>query len=83
MKAINGVAIVVSVSCGNNNQNNNTKLVSLPSEEISKSEEAVLATEYLGNYHGIQESYNLKNQYGDEMFVNGIVFISLQVTTNF
>ena len=69
--SIIGVAILVAVSCGNNNQNDKNNVTSPPTEELPKSEEPVLAAEYLGNYHGFQESYNLKNQYGDDMVING------------
>ena len=30
-----------------------------------------LSIEFLGNYHGIQPSYFMKNQYGDEMIIRG------------
>ena len=30
-----------------------------------------LPQEYLGNYHGIQPGYNMKNQYGDDVIING------------
>ncbi len=30
-----------------------------------------IAKELLGIYHGIQPAYNLKNEYGDEMIING------------
>ncbi len=51
--------------------NNNNNQYSNPLEEGKKSEETQLAIKYLGDYHGIQSSYFLKNQYGDDMVING------------
>jgi hypothetical protein len=65
--------ILITSNCGNKNQNNklSNKQIQLPTEELSKSEESYLSTDYVGNYHGIQGSYNLKNQYGEDMIING------------
>ena len=30
-----------------------------------------LPQEYLGNYNGVQPGYNMKNQYGDDVIING------------
>jgi hypothetical protein len=30
-----------------------------------------LPSEFIGNYHGVQPAYFMKNQYGDEMVING------------
>lgn len=50
-------------SCGNNPDNNQTQAT-----EVKK---AILQPEYLGVYHGIQPSYYIKNQYGDDMEIDG------------
>jgi len=38
---------------------------------IQKGEATRIAKEFQGIYHGIQPAYNLKNEYGDEMIING------------
>jgi len=53
-------------SCGNNPENKQTQ-----STEVKKDKQPLLQPEYLGNYHGIQPSYFMKNQYGDDMVING------------
>jgi hypothetical protein len=58
-------------SCGNNNQNTFNKLPSTQTDESTKQKAEGLSAEFLGNYHGIQSSYFMKNQYGDEMVING------------
>jgi hypothetical protein len=58
-------------SCGNNNQDASNKTPSVQTDESTKQKDEGLSTEFLGNYHGIQPSYFMKNQYGDEMVING------------
>jgi len=53
-------------SCGNKAENIQTQ-----STEVKKDKQPLLQPEYLGNYHGIQPSYYMKNQYGDDMVING------------
>jgi len=66
-----GALTITLFGCGNNNQEstNNTS----PNETEKKSEDKPegLSAEFLGNYHGIQPSYFMKNQYGDDMVING------------
>lgn len=66
-----GALTITLFGCGNNNQEstNNTS----PNETEKKSEDKPegLSAEFLGNYHGIQPSYFVKNQYGDDMVING------------
>ena len=64
-------ASTILTSCGNNNQDNSSKEPSKQSDESTNQKVANLKTEYLGNYHGIQPSYFMKNQYGDDMVING------------
>ena len=40
-------------------------------EGATKEKAEGLSIEFLGNYHGIQPSYFMKNQYGDDMVING------------
>ncbi len=59
-------ALLILSSCGNNSENNESQ-----STEVKKDKQALLPPEYLGNYHGTQPSYYLKNGYGDDMVING------------
>ena len=62
------VFLFLNNSCGNRNQNNSKN----NSDFTQKEEKATdLNTEFLGNYHGVQPSYFMKNQYGDDMVING------------
>jgi hypothetical protein len=63
--------IIMLSSCGNNNQEASDKTSSIKTDESTQQKAAGLSTELLGNYHGIQPSYFMKNQYGDEMVING------------
>jgi len=58
-------------SCGNKNQDTSNKTPSVQTDESTKQKDKGLSTEFLGNYHGIQPSYFMKNQYGDDMVING------------
>jgi hypothetical protein len=53
-------------SCGNKAENKQ-----IQSTKVKKDKQSLLQPEYLGNYHGIQPSYYMKNQYGDDMVING------------
>jgi hypothetical protein len=66
-----GCCIILLSSCGNNNQDASDKTLSIKTDESTQQKGAGLSTELLGNYHGIQPSYFMKNQYGDEMVING------------
>ena len=48
-------AYLTILSCTNHNKK----------REINNKTEKSLSAEFLGNYNGVQPSYNLKNQYGD------------------
>jgi len=62
------VSLILNNSCQNHNQNDSNN----NSDFTQKEEKATgLQTEYLGNYHGIQPRYFMKNQYGDDMVING------------
>jgi len=66
-----GALTITLFGCGNNNQESTNN--SSPNETEKKSEDKPegLSAEFLGNYHGIQPSYFMKNQYGDDMVING------------
>ena len=66
-----GCCINMLSSCGNNNQDASNKAPFVQTDESTKQQDEGLSTEFLGNYHGIQPSYFMKNQYGDEMVING------------
>ena len=57
--------------CGNSNQESTNNSSPNESEKISADKTEGLSAEFLGNYHGIQPSYFMKNQYGDDMVING------------
>jgi hypothetical protein len=52
----------------NSESNKRTKAAK---EEIKPNQKKELSDDFLGNYHGIQQSYYMKNQYGDEMIIAG------------
>ena len=65
--------LLAMVSCTNQSDNakeqvdpNNQKTENNTSENIKS-----LEVPYLGIYHGIQASYFMKNQFGDDMIING------------
>lgn len=66
-----GCYIIMLSSCGNKNQDASDKTPSVQTDESTKQKDEGLSTEFLGNYHGIQPSYFMKNQYGDDMVING------------
>jgi hypothetical protein len=66
-----GCYFIMLSSCGNNNQDNSSIEPPKQTEEFTKQKATGLNTEFLGNYHGIQPSYFMKNQYGDDMVING------------
>ena len=66
MKNLIIFSLLVLSSCGNKIDNNRTQ-----STEVKIYSRPLIHNEYLGNYHGIQPSYNMKNQYGDDMIIGG------------
>ena len=55
--------VTLLTSCGGSSSSD-------PADTTKQNAEG-LPTEFLGNYHGIQPSYFMKNQYGDDMVING------------
>jgi hypothetical protein len=71
------LALLIFSSCSNNQENKQTQSTEIindkqtQSTELKKDKQALLQSELLGIYHGIQPSYYMKNQYGDDMEFNG------------
>jgi hypothetical protein len=63
--------ILTLASCGSNNQETSNNPASGQKEETSPQKVAGLSSELLGNYHGVQPGYFMKNKYGDDMVING------------
>ena len=61
--------LILTISSCSNNSNKNKSSTETTKEQTTKASEFL--QEYLGNYHGIQPSYFMKNQYGDDMVLNG------------
>ena len=70
-RALSILLILISACNGNvvnkKNQGNNTTT----SDESSSAPSVDINDAFLGVYHGVQQAYYLKNQYGDDMVVNG------------
>jgi hypothetical protein len=77
MKRIFTVILIISTitislnGCGNSQNESSNNAQPKVSEKISDIKTEGLSDGLLGNYHGIQPSYFMKNQYGDEMVING------------
>ena len=68
-----GVILFASLILSNCDSNSETKAIDT-SNSINISKKSTipeLSKEFLGNYHGIQPSYFMKNQYGDDMVIAG------------
>ena len=63
--------MTVLTSCGGGSSSNPAEASEKSSAESTKQNAEGLPTDFLGNYHGIQPSYFMKNQYGDDMVING------------
>lgn len=62
---------ITLIGCDSNNQGATNNSSSNEPEKISDNKTAGLEANLLGNYHGVQPSYFMKNQYGDDMVING------------
>ncbi len=66
------ILLILLSSCGNKDEEiENMDAVAIQPKVASTAKSKGLQTEFLGNYHGIQPSYFMKNQYGDDMVING------------
>jgi hypothetical protein len=66
-----GVLILSLSSCGGNNQDATNNSSAARSENATQQKAASLASDLLGNYHGVQPGYFMKNKFGDDMVING------------
>jgi hypothetical protein len=64
------MALVYIMSCDNNTLTSENNSASTESN-LTKAENIEIPTEFLGNYHGIQPGYYMKNQFGDDVIING------------
>jgi hypothetical protein len=72
MKKLFAILIVTLLtSCGGSNSSEPSEVIEQSAAESTKQNTEGLPTDFLGNYHGIQPSYFMKNQYGDDMVING------------
>ena len=65
---LTGQLFFISCGGGKHEASNQT---STQTPEVLEQKVVGLNAEFLGNYHGIQPAYNMKNQYGDDMVVAG------------
>ena len=72
MKLKNTIVLLVSIILFACNENNHSESITTDSiSKKQKDEGEGFSTDFLENYHGIQPSYFMKNQYGDDMVING------------
>jgi len=63
--------IILLPSCESNNKDASSNSSPAQNEASLEQSDMALSKEYLGNYHGVQPGYFMKNQYGDEILING------------
>ncbi len=63
--------VTVLTSCGGSSSSEPAEATEQSVTESTKQNADELPTDFLGNYHGIQSSYYMKNQFGDDMVING------------
>jgi hypothetical protein len=66
-----GSILIMLSSCDNKIQESTNSPTSIQTETSALEKAVVLSVDFLGNYHGIQAGYFMKNQYGDDMVING------------
>ena len=59
-------ASLLAVACTSNSTSSEAESTIVEEENTNG-----LPQEYLGNYHGVQPGYNMKNQYGDDIIIGG------------
>lgn len=64
------LSLLIWTSCNNSQENGNNQSLN-QTQQSQTHKDAELQADLLGNYHGIQPSYFMKNQYGDDMVING------------
>ena len=63
--------VTLLISCGGSSSSQSVETTEQLAAETTKQNVEGLPIDFLGNYHGIQPSYFMKNQYGDDMVING------------
>jgi len=63
--------VTVLTSCGGSSSSEPAEATEQSATESTKQNAEGLPTDFLGNYHGIQSSYYMKNQFGDDIVING------------
>ena len=71
MKYVFIFCIALILGCNNTNTSTQETPTTQESNASSDIKPQSLASQFLGIYHGEQSSYFMKNQYGDDMIVNG------------
>ena len=68
-----GAILIASFILSNCDSNSETKGANSSDSKNTSEKSTVpeLSEEFLGNYHGIQPGYFMKNQYGDDMLIAG------------
>lgn len=66
-----GTVTITTFGCGDNNPESTNNSSPNDVEKISDDKTEGLSAEFLGNYHGIQASYFMKNKSGDDLVING------------
>jgi hypothetical protein len=70
-KLIISAILITTFGCGNKNQDPTHNQSSIETAKQPEDKTESLSDEFLGNYHGVQPSYFMKNQFGDDMVING------------
>lgn len=71
MKYVFIFCIALILGCNDTNTTTQETPTTQESDTSSEIKPQSLASQFLGIYHGEQSSYFMKNQYGDDMIVNG------------
>lgn len=66
-----GIILVQFFGCGQKIQESPNQALLTKTKKSSNEKIEAFSADFLGNYHGIQPSYFIKNQYGDDMVING------------
>jgi len=63
--------VVALTGCTNNDGTNNKTEMSISNEQPAETKATDVEAEFLGNYHGVQPGYFMKNKYGSDMVIAG------------
>jgi len=65
------LSMAILLGCNNSDTNSNQIQANQENKTNSEAKPRAIASQFLGIYHGQQPPYFMKNQYGDDMIVNG------------